>query len=183
MQEKFLAGDDEAYARIYQLYARELYAFGLSLKAPSEVIEDAVHDIFVDIHAKRANLLKVNNLKLYLTISFRNRLFFLLNKSNRSRELLREDMFDLSERDYEDIWIERETEEEKLQLIGKVFAYLNDNQREAIYHRYIEGLSCEEISRIMNINYQSVKNLIHRSIKKIKSVLITGIVVFLTLFC
>jgi len=67
-------------------------------------------------------------------------------------------------------------------MMKRLLSELNQNQREAIYHRYVEGLSCEEVATLMNINYQSAKNLIHRSLKKLKSVAVFTILL-LVLYC
>ena len=170
LRDELVAGDDKAYSTLYNLFAKDLYAFGLSLRANTELIEDAIHDVFVDIYAHRHNLEKVENLKFYFIAAFRNRLFYLIKKESRTTEITDSNYQGLNERDYQEEWIERETESEKQLLLKRLFRELNEHQREALYHRFVEGLSCEEVAELMNINYQSAKNLIHRAIKKLKSV-------------
>ena len=80
LRDNFVGGDDSAYSTLYELYAKDLYAFGLSLRVKTELVEDAIHDIFVEIYTHRQNLEKVDNLKYYFLAAFRNRLFFLLKK-------------------------------------------------------------------------------------------------------
>jgi len=181
LRDEFVAGDDNAYSAIYELYAKELYAFGLYLHAKSEVIEDAIHDIFVEIYTHRQNLAKVDNIKFYFLTAFRNRLFFLLKKDAHSFELNESHTIGLEEKDHQEIWIEQENNLEKEVLLKRLLSELNKNQQEAIYHRYVEGLSCEEIATLMNINYQSAKNLIHRAIKKLKAVAVLTMLLILFL--
>ena len=169
-RDEFLAGNDNAYSSIYELYAKDLYAFGLSLRVKQELIEDAIHDVFVEIYTHRQNLEKVENLKFYFIAAFRNRLFYLIKKDANNYEITDKDTFGLQEKDHQQMWIEQEEDTEKQFLVKKLLSELNENQREAIYHRFVEGLSCEEVATLMNINYQSAKNLIHRAIKKMKSV-------------
>lgn len=182
LRDDFVAGDDSAYSTLYELYAKDLYAFGLSFHAKIELIEDAIHDIFVEIYTHRQNLEKVDNLKYYFLAAFRNRLFFLLKKDFHTFEITENDNLGLVEKDFQELWIEKEEDTEKQILLKRLLSELNQNQREAIYHRFVEGLSCEEIATIMNINYQSAKNLIHRSIKKLKSVAAFTLLYFI-LFC
>ncbi len=170
LRDEFVAGDDNAYSTLYELYAKDLYAFGLSLRAKTELIEDAIHDIFVDIYTHRKNLEKIDNLKYYFLAAFRNRLFFLLKKESNTSEITETHTAGLVERDFQESWIEMEEDSEKQLLVKSLLSELNANQREALYHRFVEEMSCEEIATLMNINYQSAKNLIHRSIKKLKSV-------------
>jgi RNA polymerase sigma factor (sigma-70 family) len=182
LRDEFVSGDDKAYTTIYNLYAKDLYAFGLSLRVKTEIIEDAIHDIFVEIYTHRQNLEKVDNIKYYFLAAFRNRLFFLLKKNSNTSEISEKDTVDLEEKDPQETWIEKEEENEKQILVKRLLSELTQNQREAIYHRFVEELTCEEIATLMNINYQSAKNLIHRSIKKLKSVAAFTILLFI-LFC
>lgn len=172
LRDEFIAGDDSAYASLYQLYAKDLYAFGLSLNVSPCLIEDAIHDIFVDIYQHRKNLEKVDNLRFYFMAAFRNRLFNLLKKESRTFEITDRNEYLINDevKDIQEVWIENETQSEKELLINNLFSKLNQHQREALYHRFVVGLSCEEVANIMNINYQSAKNLIYRAIKKLRTV-------------
>ena len=170
LRDIFVAGDDSAYSAIYKLYAKDLYAFGLSLRVKAEIIEDAIHDIFVEIYTHRHNLEKVENLRYYFLAAFRNRLFYLLKKQSNTYEMDEKNSYGLEEQDYQEIWIAKENDTAREQLVKRLYSELNKNQQEAIYHRYVEGLSVEEIANLMHINYQSAKNLIHRAIKKMKSI-------------
>ena len=182
LRDEFVAGDDTAYSTMNELYAKDLYAFGLSLRVKTELIEDAIHDIFVEIYSHRKNLENVDNLKYYFLAAFRNRLFFLLKKNSQTQEITEKDTVALREKDFEELWIEKEEDTEKQVLVKRLLSELNENQREAIYHRFVEGLSCEEIATLMNMNYQSAKNLIHRSIKKLKSVAAFTLLLLILLF-
>jgi len=182
LRDEFVGGDDNAYSEIYNLYAKDLYAFGLSLRAKTDLIEDAIHDIFVEIYTHRQNLEKVDNLKFYFIAAFRNRLFFLLKKDSNTFEITEKDTVDLQDKNFQEIWIEKEEENEKQILVKRLLSELTQNQREALYHRFVEKMSLEEIATLMNINYQSAKNLIYRSIKKLKSVAAFTLLLFI-LFC
>jgi len=182
LRDNFVAGDDSAYSILYELYAKDLYAFGLSLHAKTELIEDSIHDIFVEIYTHRQNLEKVDNLKYYFLAAFRNRLFLLLKKDSHTFKITENDTLGLIEKDFQEKWIENEEDNEKQILVKRLLSELNKNQREAIYHRFVEGLSCEEIATIMNINYQSAKNLIYRSVKKLKSINTLSLLLVILMF-
>ncbi|MDP4239044.1 MAG: sigma-70 family RNA polymerase sigma factor [Bacteroidota bacterium] len=181
LRDEFVEGDDKAYSILYNLFAKDLYAFGLSLKASTELVEDAIHDVFVEIYAHRQNLEKVDNLKYYFIAAFRNRLFYLIKKESKTTGITETNFQGLNERDFQEEWIEREIEDERQILLKRLFRELNEHQREALYHRFVEGLSCDEIADLMNINYQSAKNLILRAIKKLKSVAAFAIILLLLL--
>jgi DNA-directed RNA polymerase specialized sigma subunit, sigma24 homolog len=52
-------------------------------------------------------------------------------------------------------------------------------QKEIIYLKYYMNLSYEEVSEVMNINYQAARNLVYQSIKVLKNVLTLQLVVLL----
>lgn len=45
---------------------------------------------------------------------------------------------------------------------------LTPRQKEVLYYRYMKNLTYDEIGEIMQMNYQSILNLIQRSIKKLR---------------
>lgn len=59
-------------------------------------------------------------------------------------------------------------QESTRKVILQLMNQLTDRQREVIYHRFIEELSMEEIGILMQMNTQSVQNLIQRSLKKMR---------------
>jgi RNA polymerase sigma factor (sigma-70 family) len=54
------------------------------------------------------------------------------------------------------------------QYIEKIFENLTGRQKEAVYLYYMEELSYDEICRLLGMNYQSVRNLIHRALVKLR---------------
>lgn len=165
---KFLNGDENSYVVIYELFARNLYNLGLSLNFNPELIEDAIHDVFVEIYSRKNKLENVNNLKAYLIKTFRNRLFFLAKKSINEIDLDSNINYNIFEDNIQEILIKNEDDEARTRIVRELLKSLNSNQREALYYRFEVGLNYKEIAIIMNINYQSVKNLIHRSISKLR---------------
>jgi len=171
LQERFLAGDDNAFASIYKLYAKDLYAFGLSLHVKTDYIEDAIQDAFIEIYTHKHLLKNVDNLKSYLIMTFRNRLFSLVKNAENYVEMDENFAeYESEELDTQTILIEQEEEDERENVVRLLLSELNTNQREALYHRYVEEMSYMDIASTMNINYQSAKNLVHRAITKLKTI-------------
>lgn len=54
-------------------------------------------------------------------------------------------------------------------FVTKILNQLSPRQRKAIILYYIEEKKYEDICVIMEMNYQSVRNLIHRGITKLRS--------------
>ncbi|GHV47842.1 hypothetical protein FACS1894181_02150 [Bacteroidia bacterium] len=65
--------------------------------------------------------------------------------------------------------IDNEDERERIDKINLILNMLTPRQKEVIYYRYVEGMGMGDICKAMEMNYQSVQNLIQRSIKKLKT--------------
>lgn len=168
-QDAVFDGNEDLLAFMYRTYADNLYAYGLSLHSDVGIIEDAIHDVFIDIYTNEKRLTGISNLKQYLITAFRHRLLFLLKGNKRYVEILN-DVTDLfAEKNSQELWIEQEEENDKKRLIKRLLSGLTRHQWEAIHLRFIEELSYDEISEIMQINYQSVKMLIHRAVSKLRN--------------
>ena len=53
----------------------------------------------------------------------------------------------------------------------QVVSAMTERQKEAIYLHYSLGLSYDEVAALMDMNVQSVRNLIHRSVERIRKML------------
>jgi RNA polymerase sigma factor (sigma-70 family) len=63
----------------------------------------------------------------------------------------------------------------------QALAQLSNRQKEIIYLKFYQELNYEEVSDIMNINYQAARNLLYQSIKSLKK-LLTALAFFCFLF-
>lgn len=166
--EKFLLGDDEAYAYFYQKYVRVLFSYGMRFTSDRELVKDCIHDVFVKLYSKHASLKHVNQIQAYLFTSLKNELYTVFQKD---KTVYHNDMIEpVFCIDYtaEDLLIAKEQEQEKEKRLRGILDTLTPRQKEVIYYRYIQGMELEEICKLMQINYQSLQNLIQRSIQKIK---------------
>jgi len=169
----FLNGSDEAYNRIYEIYAKKLLIQGMQFTTNKELIKDCIHDVFVKIYKSRTNLKPINNLKVYLFVALKNTIITALKKQKVHFDELNEqsDYHYISDNTIEDEFINKETETNTQDLIIKILSLLTTRQKEVIHYRFFEGMSIVEICILMDMNYQSVQNLIQRSIKKINETL------------
>lgn len=55
----------------------------------------------------------------------------------------------------------------------QALAQLSNRQKEIIYLKFYQELNYDEVSEIMNINYQAARNLLYQSIKSLKKLLTT----------
>jgi RNA polymerase sigma factor (sigma-70 family) len=163
----FMSGDEQSFIRLYDKYIRILYAYGLYYTADRELLKDCIQDTFLKIYHDRAELKHINNIKSFLCTLLKNNL---INVANREQIHLRY-IRSLDPRQEDDetaevLIIDDENRLLEQRKVAKIMSLLSARQRQVIYYRFFENKSIDEISKIMDINYQSVQNIIQRSIKK-----------------
>ena len=167
--ENFLCGDDEAYTYIYREYSQALYAYGMHFTSDKGLVEDCIQDVFIKIFQNRRHLQSTDNIKLYLFIALKNKLFNIFRKDIKYSQIDSLEPVFAAEYTIEDEIIENEREQFLNEKMIRMLEVLSPRQKEIIYYRFVEGLSYEEICQIMDMNYQSAQNLIQRSLKKLRT--------------
>ena len=165
--EDFKNSEEECLEIIYRRYASTLFRYGIQFTSDESLVKDAIHDVFIKLYDNRLQLNIGDNIKFYLFACLKNHLYNLLK-----RELFF-DKVNINDDEYIDSDAEEQVatalhQEELQREVQKVLDRLTDRQREIIYYRYIEEFSIEEISQLLDMNYQSVQNTIQRSIKRIR---------------
>ncbi|MDN5200004.1 sigma-70 family RNA polymerase sigma factor [Fulvivirgaceae bacterium BMA10] len=166
---QFKSGNKEAFARIYRVNVEALYKYGSKFTDNSELVEDAIQDLFLIMWRKRSKLSDINAIKPYLLGSLRKNLLRELkrNKIAGHKNTFYDNQFHL-EFSHEDLIISEQLQEETLHNLKKVLEQLTKRQREVLYLKYYNDLSYEEISSIMSLNYQSTRNLVYNALKSLK---------------
>lgn len=84
-------------------------------------------------------------------------------------ETIEEFLFDLAvDEEFMDRFTDNDEEWMQKKKLQKAIEQLSSRQKEAIYLRFIRDLSYEEIGEVLGINYQSSKNLISRTLVKLR---------------
>ena len=146
--DSFKAGDDRAFSR--------------------EIVRDTLQELFIKLYKNRKNLSTTDHIKFYLFCAFRHQLQNELAKVIPSVDITEcETTFTLDQSALDQlIYDEKELNRQK-----KLNQLLNDlpvRQKMVIQYRFIEGLKYEEIAQLMDMNYQSVHNLLQRALNKIR---------------
>lgn len=166
-----LDGNREAFKEMYCRFYPLLYHYGLKLISDKELVKDSIQDLFVKIMQNHATLSPTLNLKGYLLRSLRNKMIDLLEKEKPSSDLTGcEDRFAA-----EDLFSAEDDPNPLSRILGLSFAELSARQQEILYLYYVDDLKHEEIAEILGINYQSSKNLLFRSLSKLKSLVYSRI--------
>ena len=163
-------GDQNAFMSLYDMYAEMLLNYGLCITSDKELVKDCVQDVFIKLISKSQNL-QVTKVTSYLLISLRNRLLDEFRRKNYMTETAVEDIrISTTVEDVENSYI---LDESSLNNVRKVQILMNEltpRQRQVFTLYYIEQRKYEDICEIMQMNYHSVRNLVHRGMLKLRSV-------------
>ena len=164
----FRSGDQRAFSQIYELYGQTLFRYGSKLSPDKEFVMDCIHDLFVDLSYKRKTIGETDNISFYLIRSLKNKML-------NNRNILQKSNFN-SINDYpfilnvafDEMPDEQEAVKQKRRYLRDTLDKLPERQKEIIYLRYINDFSNEEISKIMGINNQVVRNTLHKAIENLR---------------
>jgi RNA polymerase sigma factor (sigma-70 family) len=165
--EKFRQGDYSVLEDLFKDLYKEIYYYGLKLFPVQEIVKDTIQDVFADIWVRREKMYVVDKIKPYLFISVRHELLKQEEKQRKKSSLKNYTVrsFELSK---EDFMMREEAELAASQTLVQCLQRLTDRQREVILLRFNHELKFEEIARIMNMNVQSVRNLLVRALESIR---------------
>lgn len=171
----FKKGNDLAFSILYNKYVHRLYNYGMHSCRDKDLVWDCLQELFTRLWDRRERLGEVTCVNFYLFKSFRR---LLVNRLTTGKKFL----ISLNDREgrrfdfvpsTEDSLIEEEWETERNKKLRFSLHSLTKRQREAIFLKFFNQLSYQEVATIMNLHVDSVYNLISKSIdilrKKLKA--------------
>lgn len=165
---------------LYEEYANTLYSYGCKFTRDKELVKDCIQDIFVYLHS--IDPASVKNVKFYLLQALKNNLITKLTKINETTYPENIEFTIPSPETIESIFIENEESQQMKALLQEALNTLTNRQKEAIYLYYIEELEYAEICNLLDMNYQSVRNLIHRALTNLRKTMREEDLILLYLF-
>ena len=165
----FKNGDRSAFEQIYREHIDLLINYGYRFTGDLSLIEDTVQELFLYAWKNRVGLADTDSIKKYLLGSFRNNLIRKIKKSQKTelKEDFSDDNFQAS-LSIEDILVQTDLNNEKTNKLKKEFETLSPRQKEVIYHKYYQQLDNDSICELMEINYQSLRNLVSSAIIRLR---------------
>ena len=159
----FKNGNTRSFEHIYNTYSMPLIQYGLKICLNPSLVEDCLHDLFVELWGSRAQLTDVKQIKFYLIRAMRYKLLAALKKTRATYALFTDTEYPdmaFSEDDEKDIVTEKN--------LRSALEKLPPRQKEVIYLHFYLSYSIQEIAELLQINYQSVANLLQRSVDSIR---------------
>jgi RNA polymerase sigma factor (sigma-70 family) len=159
-------GDEKSFSLLFERYYSDLVNYGNSLSPFAEKVQDCIQDVFTDIWVYRNSLQGSVVVKAYLLSSVRKRIARLNERDHIFRKASSTDSIAfLLEFSVEHELIDDDyATKEKVNYLNKLLNDLPPRQKEALYLRYHQGLTVEQIAEMLDVNYQSASNLLHRGL-------------------
>jgi RNA polymerase sigma-70 factor (ECF subfamily) len=149
------AGDREAFAQLYRLFAPMVHGVLLA-RVPAAEVDDLMQDVFLLAFRKFHTLRESNSLGAWLAVIARNRAMDFYRRSRPAEELT-EDMAQISAP-------LREASE-----VLEVIRTLPEAYRETLVLRLVEGMTGPEIAERTGLTPDSVRVNLYRGMKMLRS--------------
>lgn len=160
-------GNELAFAQLIQIFTNEMYRYGIRFSTDPDFVKDCVQDVFFELWNRRDKIRQAECVKSYLYKSLRLRIF---REKSKWKQLvpLENDYEFMIEFDIESTIIQEELSQHTQLRLEAILSNLPKRQKEILYLRFYEGMAQDKIADVMNLNQQSVYNLLHESILSLR---------------
>ncbi|OUJ75127.1 RNA polymerase sigma factor [Hymenobacter crusticola] len=172
----FRAGQREALGVLFDRYAQQLFAYGHQLVSDSELVKDAIQTVFVNLWGWRENLSEEVTVKFYLYRSLKREL---LRTAVVPRLRLAGQPSDAHEPSFEQQLVIVEDEQQVAAKLTASLAQLSIREKEIINLKYFNNFKIREIADLLHLSEQTVSNLLHRALKKLRKSVVLGLLFLL----
>lgn len=166
----FKNGNAEAFEYLYETYSAGLYNYGSKFTKDKDLIKECVQDLFVGLWTRRQSVGNPGHIKNYLYKSFRHAIFkktFQLSKNETYEET--ENYHFQAVLNIEETIIDNERQLQVSEQLQNALAKLTARQREAIFLKFHEQLSYEEIAEVMGITVKAGYKIMSRSLDYLRN--------------
>lgn len=162
--------DEEALALLMKMYYSDLYNYAARFTKDDGLNKDCIQEVFISLWQRRETASTILSPKYYFLRAIKNKVLKSLHKNIRkiTSDYLQEEYDFFHEFSIERVIIEKQISEEKAERLRKTLSLLSKRQVEIIYLKYYQYLDHGQIAELMNISRQSVYNLLHEAIHKLR---------------
>lgn len=166
----FRNGNEKSFESLYDNYFSLLYSYGLQITSNKALVKDSIQDLFIELWKNRANLAEVKSIKGYLYLSLRRKIIKDFIKENKFSNQEISDNYDTEViLPHEFLMISDQLTHEISKRLTRSFQTLTKRQKEAIFLKYYDNMSYEDIAAVMSLkNVKYARTLIYRAIDVLK---------------
>ncbi|WP_185731519.1 RNA polymerase sigma factor [Larkinella rosea] len=180
---RFRNGEEAAFSWLYQRYVRVLYSYGMKINRDSNLVEDAIHDMFTDLWRTRSQLAEAESVRFYLFRSLRRKIHRSLRPEAEYPQpfTAETDHWQPTLASVEANMISDEEIALQSARLKAWLTYLPARQYEALILRYYQEFSYAEIAAIMNISEQGARNMTQKALQTLRRLALVLTLCFLGL--
>ena len=148
-----------------------MFQYGSKICRSQALLEDTIQELFLEVWKSR-NPVPSISVKAYLLKALKYKLLKELARNNTTSfqdDFAENGSFELG---HEAFLVARQEDEDRTHKVLRSLEQLSHRQKEIIYLKFYQNLSYDEVSSIMNINYQAARNLLYQAIKALKKIMI-----------
>ena len=165
-------GDKAAFEKLYRRYYSSLLAYALRMQFDECIIKDCIQDLFLKIYYNRYDLPVLTYIKPYLYRSLTN-LLFDKAKSIRNSTVPLDELAELIVEDAGLMALFDKNDYERMQAmrLRNALNQLSTKQKNALYFRFIQEFSWEEMAQMFGMSEHSCMNLVGRAISSLRKLM------------
>ena len=165
----FKKGEVNAFSLLFKKYYPQLHVYGIKLSNAPMLTEDCLQNFFIQLYEEREKQGSIKNLKAYLFVSFKRRLIKQLQKNQKNIPISEAQLFKSNFTfSAEEISIHQEIQFLCNTTLSQLINQLSPRQKEVIYLKYYSNMSSTDIAEVMDMNYQSVLNILQKALSKLR---------------
>jgi len=161
--------DEQALACLMKQFYHDLYNYGIRFAQDDAMVKDCIQEVFISLWQRRETAREILSPKFYLLRAVKNKVLKSLHRNDRKLNIGHEEYNFPHEFSIEKFIIEKQVSEEKAERLKKTLAGLSRRQSEVIHLKFYQHLDHAQIAELMNISRQSVYNLLHETIQRLRS--------------
>jgi len=163
------SGDPNALEILYKVYASPLYNYGSKFTVDKDLIKECIQELFVNLWIRRDFISNPSDIKNYLFKSFRLAVFKRAALVSKNDEYVDTENYPFSVTlSIEDNLIAGEKNDELKKRLQRTIASLTDRQKEAVFLKFYENLTYDEIAEVMGISVKATYKLMARSLSYLR---------------
>ncbi|WP_100407524.1 RNA polymerase sigma factor [Bacillus solitudinis] len=164
--EEVLAGDKHAFTYIINKYKNQLYATILRMTKQPQDAQDLVQECFIKVYRQLSKYDHQGSFKSWIyRVAINHCMDEFRKKRYKIKHVEFQDSVSEPRTNPEMIFLKKEKERQ----LERLLLNLPEDERMIILLRYIQELSYEEISTLVDLPLSTVRNKLHRAKKKMRN--------------
>lgn len=165
--------DETAISTLMKIYYNDLYHYASRFCNDAPMIKDCIQEVFISLWQRRASASTILSPRYYFLRAVKNKVLKALHQQNVKGNLrsIEQEYGFIEELSIETVLIDKQVSDEKARKLQNTLSLLSQRQKEVVYLKYYQHLDNGQIAELMNISRQSVYNLLHETIQRLKKIL------------